>query len=136
MLRGVAVWSLRGEVLDCQQLCGRIRCACCLLHVGFLFTFASTLPMETCSSETSTPLSTDYMALYPRRYKSSLVSSGRDFIFHFNNYIMYAAYHGRSQQQRGIRHDCLRSLGRWDRGFQSHSRHECLVCVCVYSVFR
>jgi hypothetical protein len=30
---------------------------------------------------------------------------------------------------------CLRSLGRWDRGFESHSRHGYLVCVCVYSVF-
>jgi hypothetical protein len=29
----------------------------------------------------------------------------------------------------------LRSLGRWDRGFESHSRHDWLVCVCVYSVF-
>jgi hypothetical protein len=29
----------------------------------------------------------------------------------------------------------LRSLGRWDRGFESHSRHGYLVCVCVHSVF-
>jgi hypothetical protein len=29
---------------------------------------------------------------------------------------------------------CLRSLGRWDRGFESHSGHGCLVSVCVYSV--
>jgi hypothetical protein len=29
---------------------------------------------------------------------------------------------------------CLRSLGRWDRAFESHSGHGCLVCVCVYSV--
>jgi hypothetical protein len=27
--------------------------------------------------------------------------------------------------------NCLRSLGRLDRGFESHSRHGCLVCVCV-----
>jgi hypothetical protein len=26
---------------------------------------------------------------------------------------------------------CLRSLGRWDRGFESHSGNGCLVCVCV-----
>jgi hypothetical protein len=26
--------------------------------------------------------------------------------------------------------NCLRSLERWDRGFESHSRHEC-VCVCA-----
>jgi hypothetical protein len=31
--------------------------------------------------------------------------------------------------------DCLRSLGRWDRGYKSHLRHGCLVCVCLYSVF-
>jgi hypothetical protein len=29
---------------------------------------------------------------------------------------------------------CLRSLGSRDRGFESHSRHGCLVCVCVYVV--
>jgi hypothetical protein len=29
--------------------------------------------------------------------------------------------------------NCLRSLGSWDRGFESHIRHGCLVC--VYSVF-
>jgi hypothetical protein len=28
------------------------------------------------------------------------------------------------------------SLGRCDRGFESHSGYGCLVCVCVYSVFR
>jgi hypothetical protein len=27
-----------------------------------------------------------------------------------------------------------RSLARWNRGFESHSSHGCLVCVCVYSV--
>jgi hypothetical protein len=31
--------------------------------------------------------------------------------------------------------NCLRSLGRWNRRFESHSGHGCLVCVCVYSVF-
>jgi hypothetical protein len=31
--------------------------------------------------------------------------------------------------------NCLLSLGRWDCGFESHSRHGCLVCVWVYSVF-
>jgi hypothetical protein len=31
--------------------------------------------------------------------------------------------------------NCLRSLGRWDRGFESHSNRVCLVYVCVYSVF-
>jgi hypothetical protein len=37
--------------------------------------------------------------------------------------------------------NCLRSLGRCDRGFESHLGHGCLVCVCVcvcenvYSVF-
>jgi hypothetical protein len=31
--------------------------------------------------------------------------------------------------------NCLRSLKRWDRGFESHSGHGCLLCVCVYSVF-
>jgi hypothetical protein len=31
--------------------------------------------------------------------------------------------------------NCLRSLGRWDRGFESHPGHGCFVCVCVYSVF-
>jgi hypothetical protein len=30
---------------------------------------------------------------------------------------------------------CLRSLGSRVRGFKSHTRHGCLVCVCVYSVF-
>jgi hypothetical protein len=25
-------------------------------------------------------------------------------------------------------------VGRWDRGFESHLRHVCLVCVCVHSV--
>jgi hypothetical protein len=30
--------------------------------------------------------------------------------------------------------NCLRLRGRWDYGFESHSRHGCLVCVCVYSV--
>jgi hypothetical protein len=60
----------------------------------------------------------------------------------------------RSEKPRGLRHllsslawtlaghsgravwgmNCLRSLGRWDRGFESHLRHGCLVCVCVYSV--
>jgi hypothetical protein len=27
---------------------------------------------------------------------------------------------------------CLRSLGSWDHGFESHSRHGCLMCVCVF----
>jgi hypothetical protein len=27
--------------------------------------------------------------------------------------------------------DCFRSLGRWDRGFESHLRHGSFVCVCV-----
>jgi hypothetical protein len=27
---------------------------------------------------------------------------------------------------------CLRSLGSRDRGFESQTRHECLVCVCVF----
>jgi hypothetical protein len=31
--------------------------------------------------------------------------------------------------------NCLPSLGRWDRWFESHSGHGYLVCVCVYSVF-
>jgi hypothetical protein len=31
--------------------------------------------------------------------------------------------------------NCLRSLGRWDRGFKSHSRHGHLVVLCVHSVF-
>jgi hypothetical protein len=31
--------------------------------------------------------------------------------------------------------NCLRSLGRWDRGFESHLRHEFLVRVCIYSMF-
>jgi hypothetical protein len=31
--------------------------------------------------------------------------------------------------------NCLHSLGRYDPGLESHSGHECLVCVCVYSVF-
>jgi hypothetical protein len=30
--------------------------------------------------------------------------------------------------------NCLRSLGRWDRGFESHSRHGCMcvfiLCLC------
>jgi hypothetical protein len=30
--------------------------------------------------------------------------------------------------------NCLPSLGRRNRGFESHRRHECLVCVCVYCV--
>jgi hypothetical protein len=30
--------------------------------------------------------------------------------------------------------NCLCSLGRWDRGFESHLRHGCFVCVCVYSL--
>jgi hypothetical protein len=30
--------------------------------------------------------------------------------------------------------NCLRSLGSWDRGFDSHTKHGCLVCVCVYSM--
>jgi hypothetical protein len=31
--------------------------------------------------------------------------------------------------------NCLPSIGTWDRGFEFHTRHGCLVCVCVYSVF-
>jgi hypothetical protein len=31
--------------------------------------------------------------------------------------------------------NCLRSLGSRDRGFESHSKHGYLVCVCVCSVF-
>jgi hypothetical protein len=31
--------------------------------------------------------------------------------------------------------NCLSSLGRCDRGFESHLGHGCLVPVCVYSVF-
>jgi hypothetical protein len=31
--------------------------------------------------------------------------------------------------------NCLLSLGRWNRRFESYSGHGCLVCVCVYSVF-
>jgi hypothetical protein len=31
--------------------------------------------------------------------------------------------------------NCFHALGRWDRGFESHLGHGCLVCVCVYSVF-
>jgi hypothetical protein len=27
---------------------------------------------------------------------------------------------------------CLRSLGRWDRGFKTNTRHGCLTCVCVF----
>jgi hypothetical protein len=30
---------------------------------------------------------------------------------------------------------CLRSLGSRDRGLESHTRHRCLLYVCVYSVF-
>jgi hypothetical protein len=30
--------------------------------------------------------------------------------------------------------NCHRSLGRWDRGFESHLWHGCLVCVRAYSV--
>jgi hypothetical protein len=41
---------------------------------------------------------------------------------------------GRSQWPCRLRRDCLRSLGHWDRGFESHSRHECLcafiLCLC------
>jgi hypothetical protein len=33
---------------------------------------------------------------------------------------------GRTQRPRGLRHNCLRSLERWDRGFESHSGHVCL----------
>jgi hypothetical protein len=29
---------------------------------------------------------------------------------------------------------CLRSLGSWDRGFESHSRHACLYCVSFFCV--
>jgi hypothetical protein len=31
--------------------------------------------------------------------------------------------------------NCLCTLGHWDHGFESHSWHGCLVCVCIYSVF-
>jgi hypothetical protein len=31
---------------------------------------------------------------------------------------------------------CLHSFRRRDLAFESHTRHGCLVCVCVYSVFR
>jgi hypothetical protein len=41
---------------------------------------------------------------------------------------------GRSQWSRGLNMNCLRSLQRWDRGFESHSRHGCLsafiLCLC------
>jgi hypothetical protein len=39
----------------------------------------------------------------------------------FDNRLMYVNF--------------LRSLGHWDRGFESHLRHGCLVCIYVYSVF-
>jgi hypothetical protein len=43
--------------------------ACCLLHAGCLFGFLFNLMMQaTCSSE----MSTDYMALYPRKQNSSV----------------------------------------------------------------
>jgi hypothetical protein len=32
--------------------------------------------------------------------------------------------------QKGM--NCLRSLGNRDRGFESHSGHGCLVCVCAF----
>jgi hypothetical protein len=35
---------------------------------------------------------------------------------------------------RGLSHE-LSSLGRWDRGFESHIRHGCSVCICVYAMF-
>jgi hypothetical protein len=47
--------------------------------------------------------------------------------------IIYLAAGHSSRAARGM--NSLRSLGRWDRGFESHSGHGCLVCVCVYSVF-
>jgi hypothetical protein len=31
--------------------------------------------------------------------------------------------------------NCLRPLERWDRGFESHSRHGCLRLSCVYVNF-
>jgi hypothetical protein len=30
--------------------------------------------------------------------------------------------------------NCLRSLGRWDRGFESRSRHGCLMCMRLFCV--
>jgi hypothetical protein len=47
-------------------------------------------------------------------------------------YSSHIAGHG-SRAVEGM--NCLRSLGSWDRMFESHTRHGCLVCVCVYSVF-
>jgi hypothetical protein len=31
--------------------------------------------------------------------------------------------------------NCLRSLERWDHGFESHSRHGCLYCVRLFCVY-
>jgi hypothetical protein len=45
------------------------------------------------------------------------------------HFICYTSLHYRSQQTR------VRSLGRWDRGFKSHLRYGCLVCVRFYCVF-
>jgi hypothetical protein len=41
----------------------------------------------------------------------------------------------RSQWPRGLRHEVsFRPLERWDRGFESHSRYECLYCVRLFYV--
>jgi hypothetical protein len=39
----------------------------------------------------------------------------------------------RSQWPRGVRHENLRPLKHWDRGFQSHSRHGCPRLSCIGS---
>jgi hypothetical protein len=44
----------------------------------------------------------------------------------------WIAGHG-SRAVQGIY--CLRTLGSRDRVFESNTKHGCLVCVCVYSVF-
>jgi hypothetical protein len=51
----------------------------------------------------------------------------------FNSYIPYEEADHSGRAVWGM--NCFRSLGRWDRGFESHLGHGCLVYVCVYSVF-
>jgi hypothetical protein len=43
----------------------------------------------------------------------------------------YTAYHN-GRAVYGV--NCLRLLERWDRGFESYSRHGCLYCVRLFSV--
>jgi hypothetical protein len=57
------------------------------------------------------------------------------FIIELDVQVTSIVKRSRSQWPRGLRHEPFaRSLERWDRGFESHSRHECLYCVRLFCV--